>query len=67
MVELVPKWKKVTTHTARKSFGRRWMDTIGDIESLSQYLGHSSSAVTRHYIGWQLEEYADFVRQIDFS
>ena len=66
-VELVPKWSLVTTHCARRSFGRRWMDTVGDIEALSQYLGHSSSAVTRSYIGWEMEEFASFVEQLDFN
>lgn len=66
-VELVPKWKLVTTHSARRSFGRRWMDTVGDIEALSQYLGQSSSAITRDYLGWELEEYESFVKQLDFS
>lgn len=67
VVNLQPKWKWVTTHTARRSFGRRWMDTVGDIETLSQYMGHSSSAVTRAYIGWELEEFASFVKQLDFT
>ena len=66
IVELVPKYNMVATHTARRSFGRRWMESIGNIESLSQYLGHSSSSITRIYIGWELEEYADMVESIEF-
>ncbi|MCE7997085.1 MAG: tyrosine-type recombinase/integrase [Roseivirga sp.] len=66
LVEIEPKYSMITTHTARKSFGRRWMEQHNDIESLSQYYGHSSSAVTRAYIGWHLEEYADMVKRINF-
>ncbi|MCO6358179.1 tyrosine-type recombinase/integrase [Roseivirga pacifica] len=65
--ELYEKWKLVTTHTARRSFGRKWMDEHGDIESLSQYLGQSSSTVTRNYIGWEMEEFSDYVKALDFS
>jgi site-specific recombinase XerD len=61
------KWELVTTHSARRSFGRRWMDTNKDIEALSQYFGHSSSRTTRAYIGWELEEYASYVNALDFG
>lgn len=65
--EAMPKYEAVGTHTARRSFGRRWMETPGnDIESLSQWYGHSSSAVTRAYIGWTLDEYVDMMRKIKF-
>lgn len=65
-VEVMERFKRISTHTARRSFGRRWIDSGGDIDTLSEYFGHSSSTTTRAYIGWELEEYADRVQQINF-
>lgn len=46
----------VSTHTARRTFARRWYDQGGDLLKLSKYLGHSSVAVTERYIGVEDEE-----------
>jgi len=46
----------ITTHTARKSFARNWIEKGGDITKLSKYLGHSSTTITLHYIGYENAE-----------
>jgi len=66
IVEVREKCQMVSTHTARRSFGRRFMDSNHDIEALSQLLGQASSEVTRHYIGWEPEEYATMVNSMKF-
>lgn len=55
-VQLLPKHKLITTHTARRTFARRWMEKDGNIGMLSKYLGHSSIDITSKYIGWETEE-----------
>jgi len=55
-VEVTPRWKMVSTHTARRTFSRRWADQGGDITKLSKYLGHSSVAITMKYIGYENKE-----------
>jgi integrase len=46
----------VSTHTARRTFARRWYEQGGDLLKLSKYLGHSSVAVTERYVGVEDEE-----------
>lgn len=46
----------VTTHTARRTFGRRWMENGGSLRNLSVYFGHSNERQTAEYIGWTTEE-----------
>jgi integrase len=55
-VQLLPKWALVTTHTARRTFGRRWMENGGSIRNLCIYYGHSNEKQTAEYIGWTTEE-----------
>jgi integrase len=55
-VSLLPKWSLVTTHTARRTFGRRWMENGGSLRNLMIYYGHSSEKQTAEYIGWTTEE-----------
>jgi integrase len=50
------KWELVTTHTARRTFGRRWMENGGSLRNLSIYYGHASERQTAEYIGWTTEE-----------
>lgn len=46
----------ICTHTARRTFARRWYEQGGDLLKLSKYLGHSSIAVTERYIGVEDDE-----------
>lgn len=55
-VSLLPKHSLVTTHTARRTFGRRWMENGGSIRNLCIYYGHSNEKQTAEYIGWTTEE-----------
>ncbi len=55
-VEMLPKWKLVTTHVARRTFARHWMDLNGDMGKLSKYLGHSSVDQTSSYVGYTTKE-----------
>ena len=48
----------VTTHTARKSFGRYFMEADGNINKLSQIYGHKNEETTRMYIGWEDKDLA---------
>ena len=50
------RWEKVTTHTARRTFARRWYDQGGDLLLLSRHLGHSSIITTLNYIGAEHQE-----------
>lgn len=54
---------KVTSHSLRKCFGRRVFETNGETEKalvyLSQLFNHSSTQVTRIYLGIQQEELDD--------
>jgi len=51
LAEIIPKYKMISTHTARRSFARRWYEKGGDLMKLSRYLGHSSIRTTQLYIG----------------
>ena len=56
-IEVVkPRWKCVTTHTARRTFARYWADSGKDINMLSKFLGHSSPHITMQYIGYDFRE-----------
>jgi integrase len=46
-----PKWKFITTHSARRAFARRWYDLGGKIIDIMHFLGHSNEKQTRVYIG----------------
>lgn len=54
---------KVSSHSLRKCFGRRVWETNGESEKalvyLSQLFNHSSTSVTRIYLGIQQEELND--------
>lgn len=64
VVELLPVWKLLTTHVARRTFARHWVDKGGDIAMLSKYLGHSSIQQTCDYIGYNTSEVNDEFRKI---
>jgi|GEM_PF-892658 len=46
-----PRARNVTPHLFRHSFARRWKDAGGDIETLSNILGHSSQKTTLDLYG----------------
>lgn len=49
-------YQMISTHTARRTFARRWYDQGGDLLLLSRYLGHSDLGVTKIYIGLEDQE-----------
>lgn len=63
-ITLVPEWKMVTTHTARRTFARHWMDKGGSLELLRIYLGQSSTVMTNKYVGWHTYEVNDELRRL---
>jgi site-specific recombinase XerD len=64
LVDLLPKHKMITTHVARRTFGRMWMERGGDIFKLSKYYGHSSIEQTSAYIGWTTEEVNEELKRL---
>jgi site-specific recombinase XerD len=64
LVDLLPKHKMITTHVARRTFGRIWMERGGDIFKLSKYYGHSSIEQTSAYIGWTTEEVNEELKRL---
>jgi site-specific recombinase XerD len=63
-ISILPKHQLITTHVARRTFGRIWMDKGGDILKLSKYYGHASVKQTQDYIGYTEEEIHDEVKRI---
>lgn len=59
-----PKFNFITTHTARRTFGRRWIEKGGDIIQLCKILGHSNPEITLQYIGYESKEINKAVRGI---
>ncbi len=64
IVEMLPKWKMVTTHVARRTFARRWVDLGGELGKLSKYLGHSSMDQTSNYVGYTTKEVNNELRKV---
>jgi hypothetical protein len=64
IISLLPKHSLVTTHTARRSFGRYWMEQGGTLQRLSIYYGHSSEKQTADYVGWTTEEVNNEMRRL---
>ena len=46
----IPKWKAITSHTARRSFATNLYLNGVDIVSISKMMGHSNTAQTERYI-----------------
>lgn len=61
-----PKWKLISTHTARRSYGRRFMESGGDINQLREIMGHTDTKTTALYIGWEDHELSKSVNRINF-
>lgn len=56
IVKLLPLHQLVTTHTARRTFGRKWVDDKGNELMLMKFYGHSTLEQTLEYIGYESEE-----------
>jgi len=56
LTEATPKYKKITGHTARRTFARLAYEKGVDLLKLSKFLGHSSIDVTLGYIGVTLAD-----------
>lgn len=56
VVSVHEKWELVTTHVARRTFARAWLDRKGDEVKLMKYLGHSSVQQTFDYAGYETVE-----------
>lgn len=66
IVELKPLYKAVSSHTARRTFGRKWMEDVGDIYKLSQIYGHTEVKTTMIYIGLENIDLSRSVRMLKF-
>jgi site-specific recombinase XerD len=64
--EVKPKSEMITTHTARRSFGRRFMESVGDITQLCEIYGQSDTKITIRYIGWEDSELSKSINRIHF-
>jgi len=51
--------KIISSHTARRTFARRWYENGGDLLKLSKYLGHSSIRTTEMYVGVEQDDVND--------
>lgn len=56
LVDVLEKWELVTTHVARRTFARMWLEKGGDVVKLMRYLGHSSTEQTLAYCGMETVE-----------
>lgn len=64
VASIVPKYKMVSSHTARRSFARRWYERGGDMLKLSKFLGHSSIRTTELYVGVEDNEANDEMMRV---
>jgi len=64
IVQLLPLHKLITTHTARRSFGRRWVDLGGNPYMLMKFYSHSTLQQTYKYIGYEDKEMNDEMLRI---
>lgn len=63
-VSILPQWKMLTTHVARRTFARHWVDVGGDLSKLSKYLGHSTVQQTSDYVGYDTKEVNDELKKV---
>ena len=65
------KVRNISTHSLRKTFGRRVVDMAGPdsemaIIKLSELFNHSNSMVTRRYLGLRQEELGEVYDSLQF-
>jgi len=56
ITEQFPKYKKITGHTARRTFAKLAYEKGISLLKLSRFIGHSSIEITQNYIGESMEE-----------
>lgn len=56
--------KMFTTHSARRFFGRNWVDLGGSIYVLMKIYGHTSIETTLRYIGYQPQEITEEYQKV---
>lgn len=62
-IESINRCNLFTTHTGRRTFGRRFLDKGGSLIVLSKIFGHSDTSTTLRYIGYQPQEVvSEFVK-----
>lgn len=62
-IESINRCDLFTTHTGRRTFGRRFLDKGGSLVVLSKIFGHSDTSTTLRYIGYQPQEIvSEFVK-----
>lgn len=59
----MPRHKMYSSHTGRRTFGKRWIDRGGSLIVLSKIFGHSSTDTTLKYIGYQPGEISEEFRR----
>ena len=64
IIDYKPLCDIVTTHIARKTFGRQFMKRHNNISALSHLYGHKNEETTRIYIGWENKELAKLVNNV---
>ncbi len=64
IIDYKPFYEIVTTHVARKTFGREFMKKNNNISALSNIYGHKNEETTRIYIGWENKELAKLVNNL---
>jgi integrase len=55
-MKVVDRCEMFSTHTARRTFGRKWLDEGGSLIILSKLFGHSDTATTLIYVGYTAQE-----------
>lgn len=58
--------KMFSSHTGRRTFGRRWIDRGGSLLVLSKIFGHSNTETTLGYIGYQPQEVLEEFKRVVF-
>lgn len=59
----IPRYKMFSSHTGRRTFGRRFIDKGGSLIILSKIFGHKNTETTLRYIGYQPNEViAEFMK-----
>jgi integrase len=56
ITEIMARYKFFTSHTGRRTFGRRFLDKGGSLVVLSKIYGHKNLETTLKYIGYQPQE-----------
>ncbi|HAH37502.1 MAG TPA: hypothetical protein DCL81_13590 [Algoriphagus sp.] len=64
IIEEKYRWQLFTTHTGRRTFGRRFLDMGGSLIVLSKLFGHKNIETTLHYIGYQSNEIVEEFKKV---